>query len=125
MTKQRAAILQAMQESHQHLNAEEIFNRAKQILPSLALGTVYRNLNAMCEEGEIFRIPVPGQPDHYDKNPIKHEHTYCERCGSLTDLLLPELTALLAEKCPGLTGYQLTVCALCEDCRAEQETKAS
>ena len=124
MTKQRAAILQAMAESHRHLNAEEIFNRAKQILPSLALGTVYRNLNAMCEEGEIFRIPVPGQPDHYDKNPVKHEHTYCARCGTLTDLLLPELTAILQEKCPGLSNYQLTVCALCQQCRADEE-KAS
>ncbi len=120
MTKQRAAILQAMAESHRHLNAEEIFNKAKQLLPSLALGTVYRNLNAMCDEGEIFRILVPGQPDRYDKNPVKHEHTYCRRCGELTDLMLPELAALLAELCPGYTDYQLTVCALCESCRAAE-----
>ncbi len=125
MTKQRAAILQAMAESHRHMNAEEIFRKAKEILPSLALGTVYRNLNLMCEEGEIFRIPVPGQPDHYDKNPVKHEHTYCQRCGSLTDLLLPELMALLQEKCPGLSGYQLTVCALCKNCSTQTEPQAS
>ena len=123
MTKQRAAILQAMMEGERHMNAEDIFNRAKQILPSLALGTVYRNLNQMCEEGEIFRIPVPGQPDHYDKNPVKHEHTYCERCGTLTDLQLPQLTQLLQESCPGMTGYQLTVCNICEECRANEETK--
>ena len=123
MTKQRAAILQAMMEGERHMNAEDIFNRAKQILPSLALGTVYRNLNQMCEEGEIFRIPVPGQPDHYDKNPVKHEHTYCERCGSLTDLQLPQLMQLLQETCPGFTGYQLTVCNICETCRANEEIK--
>ena len=123
MTKQRAAILQAMMEGERHMNAEDIFNRAKQILPSLALGTVYRNLNQMCEEGEIFRIPVPGQPDHYDKNPVKHEHTYCERCGTLTDLQLPRLTQLLQESCPGMTRYQLTVCNICEECRANEETK--
>lgn len=117
MTKQRAAILQAMAESHRHMNAEEIFNKGKQILPSLALGTVYRNLNQMCEEGAIFRIPVPGQPDYFDKNPVKHEHSYCERCGTLADLLLPELQALLEGACPGLTGYQLTVCHLCQQCR--------
>ena len=125
MTKQRAAILQAMMESHRHLNTEEIFRKAKEILPSLALGTVYRNLNLMCEEGEIFRIPVPGQPDYFDKNPVKHEHTYCERCGTLTDLLLPELMALLQEACPGLTGYQLTVCSICDDCRSQTEEQAS
>ena len=123
MTKQRAAILQAMAESRRHLNAEEIFNKAKQLLPSLALGTVYRNLNAMCDEGEIFRIPVPGQPDHYDKNPVKHEHTYCRSCGELTDLLMPELSELLAQRCPGYTDYQLTVCTICESCRAAEANK--
>ena len=117
MTKQRAAILRAMEEGPRHMNAEEIFNNAKQILPSLALGTVDRNLNAMCEEGEIFRIPVPGQPDHYDRNPVKHEHTYCERCGELADLLLPELADLLAKACPDYNGYQLTVCTVCQQCR--------
>ena len=123
MTKQRAAILQAMEEGQRHMNAEEIFNKAKQILPSLALGTVYRNLNAMCEEGEIFRIPVPGQPDHYDKNPMRHEHTYCARCGDLTDLMLPELADLLAKACPDYSGYQLTVCALCDNCKAAEANK--
>lgn len=119
MTKQRAAILQAMTESKGHMNAEEIFRLAKALLPSLALGTVYRNLNAMCEEGVIFRIPVPGQPDHYDRNPIKHEHIYCTRCGALTDLLLPELKELLECRCPQLSGYQLTICSLCEACRQQ------
>ena len=121
--RKRNAILAYLQSTTAHPSAEMVFASLKSEIPDLSLGTVYRNLNAMCEEGEIFRIPVPGQPDHYDRNPVKHEHTYCERCGELADLLLPELADLLAKACPDYNGYQLTVCTLCANCKAEDANK--
>ncbi len=36
----------------EHMTAEEIFIKAKQIQPSIAVGTVYRNLGLMTEAGE-------------------------------------------------------------------------
>ena len=116
-SKKREAIYNALAATREHPSAEWLYQKLKPEYPDLSLATVYRNLNAMCEEGEIFRIPVPGQPDHYDRNPVKHEHTYCERCGELADLLLPELADLLAKACPDYNGYQLTVCTVCQQCR--------
>ena len=122
-SKQRQLILDTLRSVHCHPTAEDVFQMVREKNPTISLGTVYRNLNAMCDEGEIFRIPVPGQPDHYDKNPVKHEHTYCRSCGELTDLLMPELSELLAQRCPGYTDYQLTVCTICESCRAAEANK--
>lgn len=47
MTQQRQVIYQIIKESKEHLTAEEIFLLAKQQIPKLALGTVYRNLGLM------------------------------------------------------------------------------
>ena len=70
MTQQREGILRIIQSSGQHLTAEQIFLAAKQELPSLAIGTVYNNLNALCADGTITRVQISrqmeleaGQPD--------------------------------------------------------------
>ena len=64
MTQQRRVILQVIQDSSEHMTAEEIFMLARQQLPKLALGTVYRNLGLMVESGEILLITIPEQPNH-------------------------------------------------------------
>ena len=59
MTKQRQLILDIINRSCSHPSAEEIYREAKQIMPSIALGTVYRNLGLMAKDGEIRRQMQP------------------------------------------------------------------
>ena len=47
MTRQRALILEILQHSPKHLTADEIFAIAKEKMPGIARGTVYRNLKLM------------------------------------------------------------------------------
>jgi hypothetical protein len=56
MTKQRKLIYQIVKDSMSHLSAEEIFFRAKQVMPSISMGTVYRNLGLMVEDKELRKI---------------------------------------------------------------------
>ena len=51
--------------------------------PSIALGTVYKHLNA-------YRITEPGSPDRYDRTE-RHDHLICSRCGRITDVRLPDM----------------------------------
>ena len=44
MTRQRALILEILQHSPKHLTADEIFAIAREKMPGIARGTVYRNL---------------------------------------------------------------------------------
>lgn len=121
MTKQRALILQVIRNNQGHLTAEEIFRQAKLELSSLALGTVYRNLNLMCRDGEIRRLSIPGQPDFFDCNPDLHEHAYCVGCGRLFDITIPGLEPLLREHCSELVSYQLSVQSVCPDCKNQMK----
>ena len=67
MTRQRALILEILQHSPKHLTADEIFAIAREKMPGIARGTVYRNLKLMEQAREIARLEMPDGPDRFDK----------------------------------------------------------
>ena len=118
MTLQRRIILDVINSSCDHLTAEQIYMKAKDCLPSIALGTIYRNLGSLSESGEIMRISIPGEPDRYDRNPAPHFHAKCECCGKIIDVHLPDLTEQLSEQ-TGLdvTSFNINLRYICSDCK--------
>lgn len=121
MTQQRRIIFDVIQQSMRHMTAEQIYWEAKQILPSIAMGTVYRNLGLMSEAGEILRIEMPGQPDHFDKTVAPHHHCLCPRCGEVSDVPVPDLKQQLEQMLgTPVESYDLTLHVLCDDCRKAQ-----
>ena len=88
MTKQKRLVLDIIESSHKHPTAEEVFFEARQQMPNIALGTVYRNLNALVDEGFVRRITLAGTPDRFDKTNCDHDHLVCQKCGKLKDVVL-------------------------------------
>lgn len=120
MTQQRRIIFDVIRNSMRHMTAEQIYLEAKQILPSIAMGTVYRNLGLMSDAGEILRIEMAGQPDHFDKTVSPHHHCLCPRCGEVSDAPIPDLTEHLQQILGSpVESYDLTLRILCDDCRAK------
>ncbi len=118
MTKQRELILSILKQSDRHLTADEIFFLAKLKMPSIAMATIYNNLNAMNEAGLINRLHIDGVADCFDKITEPHDHLLCDRCGKITDIRLPALSGDL-ERALGtvIEDYELTVHYVCPDCR--------
>ena len=105
------------------MTAEQVFFALKQLYPSVALATVYNNLNSLYQQGKVRKISVEGYPDRYDKN-TRHDHLVCRRCGSLADIHLSDLTADLERQTGfSIEGYDLKIQYLCPRCRAELERK--
>jgi Fe2+ or Zn2+ uptake regulation protein len=121
LTKHRKLILDIITSSIAHMTAEEIFMKAKQLQPSIAVGTVYRNLGLMTEAGEIKRISIPNTPDRYDKTLIPHEHLICQNCRELSDITVSELKEYI-EKQTGIKilGYELNLRYICDKCKKEE-----
>jgi len=46
-TQQLATVYKALQGDHSHPSADEIYQRVRQTLPRISLGTVYRNLQRL------------------------------------------------------------------------------
>lgn len=54
---QRERIYQAVRDSGEHPTAEMVYQSLKPEMPRLSLGTVYRNLHQMAQEGRLTEIP--------------------------------------------------------------------
>ncbi len=117
MTEQRRTIFEVIMESPEHLSAEEIFLRAKAKYPSLAMGTVYRNLKLMEEAGEILHIRTADGADRYDKTTFRHDHLECELCGQFVDMPPYNLMKFLRERTGmEINSYEISVKGICPDC---------
>lgn len=120
-SKQRELVLQKVEQLCDHPTAEEIFDLAARECPGLSLGTVYRNLNLLCENGRLLKVPIPGASDRFDHTLVDHAHAYCTRCGSVTDVL-PEALPLLQDALREGSGFQvrqmnLVLEGICPQCQ--------
>ena len=117
MTRQRQLIFNIIRAAPEHRTAEEIYDLAKAEMPSLARGTVYRNLGVLVRDGRIRKLEMADAPARYDRERRPHPHLVCEKCGRVVDLVMPEglldpLTADLA-----VTGYDLKLYYISPVCR--------
>ena len=117
MTKYAKTILHLINESHEHMTAEQIFWELKKAEPKVVLATVYNNLNTLCSEGIIRRVTMEGTPDRYDRIE-RHDHMVCKKCGKLSDIKFADLTKELEHQLgEGIVSYDLKVFYLCPECR--------
>lgn len=84
---QREMIYSALRATTAHPTAETVYGWLKPTMPKLSLGTVYRNLHQMAEEGRI--VEIPGTIARFDANTTPHTHFCCGDCGGVSDLDLP------------------------------------
>lgn len=120
LTKQRQAVLQVIRKSDKHLTANEVFDDARRLLPSISFATVYNSLNYLRKEGLIGEIRFGTDAKLYDRKLGRHDHAICNGCGKVADLEL-SLPNELLEKAVGYskfknTSIELTLRGLCPDC---------
>ena len=124
MTKQRELIISILKQSDRHLTADEIFFLAKLKMPSIAMATIYNNLNAMHEAGQIKRLHIDGVADCFDKIMDPHDHLLCDKCGKITDIRIPSLPDLIESEigCE-IDEHELIVHYVCADCRRQTRVR--
>lgn len=121
-SRQRELIYKTVMENKVHPTAEFVYNYLKKDNPQLSLGTVYRNLQQLSDNGEISRLSIPNQPDRFDGVIEEHYHAVCEKCGKIYDIHInemPEVDKLVAEKTGlDITGHEIifkTICPMCKN----------
>ena len=120
MTLQQKTILDILELSDEHLTADAVFVKARVVLPSIALATVYRNLAQLSESGHIRRIVIPDAPDRFDKSLHPHEHLTCVVCGRLSDVPLSDLRDYLTSQTGiEIIDYELSMKHICQQCKEE------
>lgn len=123
MTKYAEMILNIINESYDHMTAEQIFLVLKEKEPKVVLATVYNNLNTLCNEELIRKVSMDGSPDRYDRIQ-RHDHLICKKCGKLSDIMFEDLADKLSEQLQeNILSYDLRVFYLCPECRSRVSTK--
>ena len=89
-SRQREAILEVLRATDTHPTATAVYDKVKEKLPNISLGTVYRNLAALKENGDILGISVGDGFEHFDGDVAPHIHMHCRCCGGIADLRLSD-----------------------------------
>src|SRR4051812_26370507 len=96
LTPQREAVFTVIRDREDHPTASEIFEAARQRLPSISYATVYNSLRYLKEAGLVQEIRFGDSASRYDGITDRHDHAICNECGKLVDFDLPQ-TALLMQ----------------------------
>ena len=111
LTGPRRLILDVVQGTDLHPTAEWVYQRVRRRLPRVSLGTVYRNLRLLVDEGIVEELPgSPGRhagKARFDGNASVHHHVTCSDCGRIHDLTDP-VDPSLDRRMAARTGFSIS-----------------
>lgn len=119
----RERILELLQNTETHPTASWVYDELRREYPRVALGTVYRNLKILVEEGAVKNVSFDEATERFDANLSRHYHFICEKCGAVRDLDIP-FDQSLEKEVSARTGFEihnhrLDFYGLCGNCRRE------
>jgi Fur family peroxide stress response transcriptional regulator len=114
-SRQREEVLRVVRETDSHPTADWVYEQVRKTLPSVSLGTVYRNLNLLADEGLLQRVILDDGIVRFDGNTNDHHHFICTKSGkiydvvlSLGDELLTKFNAEVNAQTGSLSGFKAT-----------------
>ena len=91
-SRQRESIRNYLSGTKEHPTADVIYHNIRKEYPNISLGTVYRNLNLLVEQGEIQKLSCGDGTDHFDYNTDEHYHFICTECRRVLDLEMESIS---------------------------------
>lgn len=92
-------------------------------MPEISFATVYNCLSVLVQCGLVRQVMLDRSPARFCPNMREHCHFYCDKCGEVTDIDLPERNGVSV---PLPMGYELShldlslrgKCPKCREARA-------
>jgi len=120
LTVQRQAILDLINTSNRHWDAEEISRALGDRGESIGIATVYRGLAALEDGGLIASIQLADKKRYERADKSHHDHMVCIECGAIEEFTQNRIEALqndaAREKGFAITGHQLVIFGHCARC---------
>lgn len=127
-THQRQVLYRALVEALDHPSPEMLYERVKRDIPSVSLGTVYRNIKTFLDNGLIGEVSLHHGSLRLEANNTHHHHLVCRSCRKMFDLPAEQVDEIrLREQLPH--GFQLErfvveAHGLCAECAAPKARRA-
>ncbi len=120
MTKQRKVVYEVLVDDRRdHPTASEVYERAKEKMPSISLATVYNCLETLTHAGAVKQVNMDRDASRYCPNLSPHAHFYCSRCQQVFDISIDPESDAPWELPPGaeLREIDVTMKGICPQCR--------
>ena len=121
LTTQRQIILEELSKVKTHPTASELYDMVRKRLPRIGLGTVYRTLELMAENGMILKLEVGGTQKRFDATTDTHYHIRCTGCGKVDDIDTPVMDDLVnaaaASSSYQVVGHHVEFTGICPGCQ--------
>lgn len=131
LTRQRQILLDILNSSSTHLDAENLYLLARAKDPKLNRVTVYRTLKMLKKGGLVDELDLMhfGGDQHYYESKMKPEHAHiiCMRCGRVEEFFGEPLQKI-RQQVEQDFGFEILIartevggyCALCRALRAQE-----
>lgn len=136
LTRQRRILLDLIDHSGRHLDAESLYQLAKEKDPKLNRVTVYRTLKLLKKGGLVDELDLMhyGGDQHYYETKLKQEHAHiiCLRCGKVEEFFGEPLHKL-RKQVESHFGFEIILarteiggyCPHCQSLRAQELAEAA
>jgi Fur family ferric uptake transcriptional regulator len=126
LTAQRRLLLEVLRNARGHLDAKELYQRARARNKSIGPATVYRSLNLFKQLGLVDERKLGKVCCCYEiKKSSEHQHLVCKGCGRVMDFQTPYFQKLIdavrREHGFKITKAELCLEGYCENCDQEEE----
>ena len=129
-TRQREAVLRAIEQAGRALTPGEILTLAQPAVARLNLSTIYRQIHALQDEDRIVKVLLPGQPARFEAacdgdgdapgaqhHHHHHHHFHCSACDRVYALhACPGSMQELAPAGFQVASHEITLRGTCADC---------
>ena len=124
-TRQRQAVLEAIDHAGRALTPSEILALAQTSVASLNLSTIYRHLSALQDDARIVKVMLPGQAARFEAACAgghrdashHHHHFHCSACDRVFALhACPGSMQDLAPAGFVVQAHEITLRGLCAEC---------
>jgi len=129
MTPQRLMIVSAIENSENHISAEDIYSQVVAKYPNVNVSTVYRTLELLEQLGLVTKTEMGvGRIMYHPLDKGHHHHLVCRECGNVIDLdesaLTPLKESLLHDYQFSAELRHLGILGLCANCKQKLQNKA-
>jgi len=123
ITRQRRVVLEVLEGSQEHLDAEALYQRARQRSPRISLATVYRTVAVLKQMGLVAEYSLGEEHGHFETvSETPHYHFTCLGCGQVVEFDAPQVDLAIQELAEreGLEvrAVQFSLTGYCAHCRS-------
>ncbi len=120
LTHQRIEIFREIAQTEDHPDADQVFQRVKDRIPTVSLDTVYRTLWLLNDLGLLVTLGSSRERTRFDANLNSHHHFICGQCGFTRDFFSNDLDNISLPDSVGSFGeietMHVEVRGICRKC---------